>query len=92
MQTTVNIDKSGRIVIPKELREELGFVPDQPILMEEIEGGVVLRSAATGKMVERGGIWVYETGHPSNVDIVELIRQDREARGDHVAGWKPSHD
>ena len=33
----VSIDRAGRVVIPKELRDELGLHPDAPVTVE-IEG------------------------------------------------------
>jgi len=42
--TTLRIDKSGRIVVPKPLRERLGLKPDSELEAVEQAGGVLLRA------------------------------------------------
>jgi AbrB family looped-hinge helix DNA binding protein len=39
----VRIDKSGRIVVPKPLRERLGFKPDTELVAVEQPNGVLLK-------------------------------------------------
>ena len=39
------IDRSGRIVVPKRLRERFGFRPDSEIEVVEGPGGLLLRPA-----------------------------------------------
>jgi AbrB family looped-hinge helix DNA binding protein len=38
----VPIDRAGRVVIPKPLREELGFSPDSPLEAEVVDGHLEL--------------------------------------------------
>ncbi len=40
-----SIDKRGRVVIPKELRENLGLKPDQSLVIEPRAKEIVLRPA-----------------------------------------------
>lgn len=42
---TTSIDERGRVVIPRDVREELGFAPDRPVAWERVEGGILLRPA-----------------------------------------------
>jgi len=80
MQTIVHIDKSGRVVIPKEMRDELGFAPNVPLVVESSDQGLTLKPAITqGRMVDAGGgLMVYDPGVPVNIDIVDFIRRQRE--------------
>jgi len=38
----VSIDRAGRVVIPKPLREQLGFSPDRPLEAEVVDGRLEL--------------------------------------------------
>jgi AbrB family looped-hinge helix DNA binding protein len=38
----VSIDSAGRVVIPKPLREELGFSPEAPLEVEVVDGHLEL--------------------------------------------------
>lgn len=38
----VSIDKAGRVVVPKPLREQLGFSPDVPLEAEVFDGRLEL--------------------------------------------------
>jgi AbrB family looped-hinge helix DNA binding protein len=38
----VSIDRAGRVVVPKQIREELGFSPDRPLEAEVIDGHLEL--------------------------------------------------
>lgn len=42
---TTSIDERGRIVIPRDVREALGFSPERPVVWERVEGGILLRPA-----------------------------------------------
>jgi AbrB family looped-hinge helix DNA binding protein len=96
MQTIVHIDKSGRVVIPKEMRDELGLTPDRSLVAQNTGEGVLLKPAvAQGRMVDAGnGIMVYHTdGPPVDFDIGELIDQGRaERQAQILASWKTKHD
>jgi AbrB family looped-hinge helix DNA binding protein len=38
----VSIDRAGRVVIPKPVRDELGFSPDTPLEAEVVDGRLEL--------------------------------------------------
>jgi AbrB family looped-hinge helix DNA binding protein len=38
----VAIDRAGRVVIPKPLRDQLGFSPDRPLQAEVVDGRLEL--------------------------------------------------
>lgn len=39
------VDERGRIVIPRDFREEFGFTPGHPVIVERAKGGVLVRPA-----------------------------------------------
>src|SRR5207237_9201851 len=57
----VRIDKSGRIVIPKPLRERLGFKPDTELVaIEQPEGVLLKRVEQRPSMLKVDGLWVHQ--------------------------------
>jgi AbrB family looped-hinge helix DNA binding protein len=47
------IDSAGRIVIPKRLREELGFEPGQELELNAIDGHLEIEHQVTPMRLER---------------------------------------
>jgi AbrB family looped-hinge helix DNA binding protein len=77
----VKIDKSGRIVLPKRLRDRLGIRLDGELEITAEAEGVLLRAVREHPaMVKIGGLWVHRGAAPSDVDwkrVVESARQER---------------
>jgi AbrB family transcriptional regulator (stage V sporulation protein T) len=89
MTTQITIDKAGRVLIPKALREELRLRPGDVLELESQGDDITLRPRqAQATLVKEHGIWVASTG-PAEIDLVEFIREQREARSRHVAGLDP---
>ena len=82
MQTTVTIDKAGRVVIPKEVRDELRIEAGDSLALETEGERVTLRPlhAATPLRRERG-VWVYHGAKPLSLEEANHI--PREAREGH---------
>jgi AbrB family looped-hinge helix DNA binding protein len=82
MITTINIDKAGRIVLPKSVRQELQIAPGDSLELESSDDHVVLRPARTkARMYKKHGIWVMNTGTPLAPEVVsDTIRKVREDR------------
>lgn len=83
----IKIDKSGRVVIPQEVREELHLQPGTTLALElETDNSIVL------KVVQEEAEIVYENGIPvfkgellePNLDIVEFIKKNREERAQQI--------
>ena len=77
----LRIDKAGRIVVPKPLRERLGFTPDTELEAVEQPDGVLLKRAEQrASMVRVDGLWVHlGTAEPgANWDrLLEDVREER---------------
>lgn len=88
MNTTITVDKAGRVVLPKPLRDAFQLVAGDSLTLESSEDRIVLRPlrpAAT--MRQKDGIWVFRTGHAiSNESVNESLRQVRDERSRDAAG------
>ena len=83
MVTTLTIDKAGRIVLPKPVREELQLSPGDSLEVDSSEERVILRPVrGHGRMYKKQGVWVFDSGEPLDTDVVNrTLRQVREERG-----------
>ena len=71
MITTISIDKAGRTVLPKPVRDELQLVPGDSLEVESSEDRVILRPArGGGRMRKERGMWVFDSGEPLSADVV----------------------
>ena len=75
MRTT--IDKAGRLVIPKALRDHVGLLPGE--VEVRIDGAaLVVEPVATEHLVERRGRLVVPGGGPAiDDDAVRTLRDDQ---------------
>jgi AbrB family looped-hinge helix DNA binding protein len=82
MNTRLTIDKAGRIVIPKPLREELHLEPGDDLELESAGEEITLRPVrGTGPLTQEHGVWVFRTGQPMAASTTEeMLRQIREDR------------
>jgi AbrB family looped-hinge helix DNA binding protein len=78
----LTLDKAGRIVIPKPLREELRLEPGDDLEMESSGEEITLRPVrGTGPLTKEDGVWVFRTGQPMRASATdEMLRQIREER------------
>lgn len=57
----IKIDKAGRIVVPKALRERLGFRPHTELeAVERPEGVLLKRATQRPAMVKVDGLWLHQ--------------------------------
>lgn len=77
METT--IDRFGRVLIPKGVREEIGLEPGTVLEIEKANGMILLQvQGAEPKVVDREGVLVF-TG-TATVDIADAVRNHRQER------------
>jgi AbrB family looped-hinge helix DNA binding protein len=78
---TVKMDKAGRLILPKPIRDRLGLREGSDLEIEETAESVVLRPVvAEPSMVKTQGLWVHTGKLPEGYDIVQAIRDDRDER------------
>lgn len=82
MNARLVIDKAGRVVIPKPVREELQLEPGDALELESGGAQITLRPArGVGPLQNEHGIWVLHTGEPLPASATDdLLRQIREER------------
>jgi AbrB family looped-hinge helix DNA binding protein len=75
------IDKAGRVVVPKALRNRYGFKPGAALEVVEQSGGVLLRQIEERPSMTRiKGLWVHQgTPEPgANWDqVIDRVRDER---------------
>lgn len=80
----LKIDKAGRIVLPKLMRDELRLEPGDVLEIERSGEEIILRpSRGEGQLRKKHGVWVYRAGEPLSAAVVEStirqVRREREA-------------
>jgi AbrB family looped-hinge helix DNA binding protein len=82
MNIRLIIDKAGRVVIPKPLRQELHLEPGDALEMESVGEEITLRPVrGTGPLTKEHGVWVFHAGQPLPASTTdEMLRQIREDR------------
>ena len=83
MNTRLIIDKAGRVVIPKPLREELHLEPGDTLEMESAGDQITLRPVrGTGPLIKKHGVWVFHSGQPlppsATDEMLLQIRAERD--------------
>lgn len=72
-----NLDKFGRIVIPKQVREHLGLTPGTPLEIEAIGEDVVLKPIREEPHIrDKEGVLVF-TGSATG-DLLKALKSHRE--------------
>jgi AbrB family looped-hinge helix DNA binding protein len=78
---TLRIDKAGRVILPKPVRDRLGLRAGSDLEMQETPEGVMLKPVARKpSLVKKGGFWVHNGEIPTAYDILKAIDEDQEAR------------
>jgi AbrB family looped-hinge helix DNA binding protein len=85
---TVTLDSTGRVVIPKSLRDELHLEAGDKLTAESDGNAVTLRPLRPEpRMRKKHGIWVFCAGEPiSTEEINQTIDEMREARTRSLLG------
>jgi len=78
---TLKVDKAGRVILPKPVRDRLGLHDGSNLEIEEMPDGLLLKPVeARTPMVKKNGLWVHTGKMPHGFDVVQAIRDDREER------------
>jgi AbrB family looped-hinge helix DNA binding protein len=83
MITRLTLDKAGRVVIPKPLRDELHLEPGAILELEFVGEEITLRPLrGTAPLSKEKGVWVFRTGEPLSAtttdQMVRKIRTERD--------------
>ena len=84
---TLKIDKAGRVILPKPIRDRFGLREGSGLELHETPEGLLLKPAERRpSMIKKQGLWVHTGELPAGFDIVQAIREDREERIRKVSG------
>ena len=87
MDATTEIDKAGRLVVPKKMREALHLVPGTRLRLHQEGESIVLQTDVQhGRLYEKDGILIYDAGGSPSGDVCDWIETAREERHRQVLG------
>jgi AbrB family looped-hinge helix DNA binding protein len=81
------MDKAGRVILPKPLRDRLGLHEGSDLEVVETPQRLILEaSAQQPMMIKKQGLWVHTGMLPLGFDPAQAIKNDREDRIRKLAG------
>ena len=84
MTTKLTLDKAGRVVLPKPLRDRLQLAPGDTLHLETEGERITLRPVRQNVMLKKElGVWVYQ-GESTDASITDLLDRERENRNHEV--------
>jgi AbrB family looped-hinge helix DNA binding protein len=84
MATKLTLDKAGRVVLPKPLRDRLRLAPGDTLHLEMEGERITLRPVRQNVMLKKElGVWVYQ-GESTDTSITDLLDRERENRNHEV--------
>ena len=91
MTAKLTLDKAGRVVIPKPLRDSLRMAPGDSFELKSTDDQIVLKPMREeSTMFKKDGMWVIKTGKPLTLeDVNAVIESVREERHRQILGDWP---
>ncbi len=83
MNAELTIDGSGRVVLPKALRDKLALGPGDALALETTGDQITLRPVRpVAPLTKEQGVWVFRTGQPLAAEVTDAVlselRDDRD--------------
>lgn len=76
---SITIDRAGRLVIPKSIRDEMNLVPGSELEIDASGNEIRLRlPVSKPSLVEEDGFLIYSGGKESDIDIADFINKERD--------------
>lgn len=80
MTTKLTLDKAGRVVLPKPLRDQMRLEPGDTLHLECEGERITLRPFRPNAMLKKEcGVWVYQ-GESADLSIPDLLDRERDNR------------
>ena len=91
MNAKLTLDKAGRIVLPKALRDELNLSPGDSLELHTSGDRISLQPVRPEPALRKErGVWVHHTGEPLSAAVVDgIVRRVREDRVRAALGEEP---
>jgi AbrB family looped-hinge helix DNA binding protein len=79
---SITIDRAGRIVVPKALRERFGLHAGTELEIEAVADGLRLRPRdSEPAFIEKDGVLVHHAAGPAlDLDVAAFINRERNSR------------
>ncbi len=82
MEATITLDKAGRMVLPKKVRDEMRLLPGDTLDLVSDGAQVTMRpSRGAARLRKDRGVWVFSCGTPVRAaetdKVLDEIRQGR---------------
>jgi AbrB family looped-hinge helix DNA binding protein len=71
------LDDSGRVAIPKKMREVLQLEPGDTLEIERAGETLILRPVAEVRLTKEHGVWVLYTGQPLSSSVTDKVLRRR---------------
>lgn len=88
MPAKLTLDKLGRIVLPKPVRDKLQLAAGDQLELESVDDRITLRPLrGTAQLRKKRGVWVFHCGEPlSAATVQETVEQVRRERDEQNLG------
>lgn len=88
MIAKLKVDKVGRIVLPKPVRDQLQLAPGDELEIESLDERIILRPLRGAvQLKKKRGVWVFRSGQPLSASTVQnTIEQVRRERDEQHLG------
>jgi AbrB family looped-hinge helix DNA binding protein len=81
----LTIDRSGRIVVPKPIRDRFGLTPDTELqIIEQPDGLLLKRVEERPSMIKVDGLWVHQGVPEPGANWDRVVDDAREERIDSI--------
>jgi len=84
MNTTLTLDKAGRVIIPKTLRDEMHLEAGDTLELEAEDGRITLRPVRSGSALRKEhGVWDFRRGgkaisEETTTQVLKSVRNERD--------------
>jgi len=88
---TVTIDRLGRIVVPKSVRERYRLVPGTALELDlEVSGFHLKPVRGEATLIRKDGVLIHHGTDTTDIDVTSMINADRERRAGDLVAEEPS--
>ncbi len=85
----ISIDKAGRLLIPKPVRDQYRLFPGASLELEKKTDGILLKIESRGpSLIRKQGILIHHGSQTVNIDIAGFVNDERERRSNEIAAEK----
>ena len=88
MPAKLTLDKLGRVVLPKPVRDKLQLAAGDQLELESVDDRITLRPLrGTAQLRKKRGVWVFRCGEPlSDAAVQQTLEQVRRERDERNVG------